>query len=119
MIELRVGVDIVEIDEVAETLAHFGGRYMRRVFSDAELISAGDLSPADVAARFAAKEAAMKAIGDGEPLEWRSIEVTPTPTGEQLHLTGRAAECAESAFVAGRSRRRRQNATPFSGARDG
>jgi holo-[acyl-carrier protein] synthase len=94
MTELRAGVDIVEVNEVAESLARFGDRYLHRVFSDAELVSAGDVPPKDVAARFATKEAAMKAIGDVEPLDWRSIEVICTPEGGELHLTGRAAESA-------------------------
>jgi len=95
MAKLRVGIDIIEVDEVAESLGCFGDGYLHRVFSDAELDSADDVSPKDVAARFAAKEAAMKAMGDlDEPLDWRSIEVISTPEGRQLRLTGRAAESA-------------------------
>ena len=94
MTEPRVGIDVVEVNEVAESLAHFGGRYLSRVFSEAELVSVSDVSPEDVAARFAAKEAAIKVIGDVEPLDWRSVEVLSTPDGRQLHLTGRAAESA-------------------------
>jgi len=100
MTELRVGIDIIEVDEVAESLGCFGDGYLHRVFSDAELVSADDVSPREVAVRFAAKEAAMKAIGDfDEPLDWRSIEVISTPEGSQLHLTGRAAESARELGV--------------------
>ena len=75
MTEVRVGVDIVEVSEVAESLAHFGDRYLNRVFSKAELASVGDVSAVNVASCFAAKEAAIKALGDVESLDWRSIEV--------------------------------------------
>ena len=100
MRELRVGIDIIEVDDVAESLGRFGDGYLHRVFSDAELVSADDVSAKDVAARFAAKEAAMKAMGDfDEPLDWRSIEVMSTPDGRQLRLTGRAAESAHELGV--------------------
>jgi len=100
MTELRVGIDIIEVDDVAESLGRFGDGYLHRVFSDAELVSADDVSAKDVAARFAAKEAAMKAMGDfDEPLDWRSIEVMSTPDGRQLRLTGRAAESAHELGV--------------------
>ena len=100
MTRLRVGIDIIEVDEIAESLGRFGDGYLHRVFSDAELVSTNDVSPKDVAERFAAKEAAMKAIGDlDEPLDWTSIEVIGTPEGRQLRLTGRAAECAHELGV--------------------
>ena len=94
MAHLRVGVDLVEVDEVAESLAQFGDKYLDRVFSDAERDVARDVLADDVAARFAAKEAAIKVIGDAEPFDWRSIEVICTTEGKELRLTGRAAESA-------------------------
>jgi holo-[acyl-carrier protein] synthase len=101
MTKVRVGIDIVEVVDVAESLGRFGDGYLQRVFSDAELDSAGDASTADVAARFAAKEAAMKVIGDAESLDWRSIEVMSSPEGSKLRLTGRAAETAHELGVRG------------------
>jgi holo-[acyl-carrier protein] synthase len=99
MMELRVGIDIIEVNEVAESLGQFGEGYLHRVFSDAELVSGDDVSPRDVAARFATKEAAMKVIGGVEPLDWRSIEVIGTSDDRRLRLTGKAAESARELGV--------------------
>lgn len=51
MRKLRVGVDIVDVRDVAESLDRFGEKYLRRVFSDAELASTGDATASQVAAR--------------------------------------------------------------------
>ena len=94
MNELRTGVDIVDLRDVAEPLDEFGEQYLDRIFSDAERASAGDASVPDIAACFAAKEAAMKVIGQEDEVDWRSIEVRRTSEGSQLHLTGKSAESA-------------------------
>ncbi len=101
MAGLRVGIDIIEVDEIAESLGRFGDQYLQRVFSEAELDSAGDVSTEDLAARFVAKEAAMKVIGGMESLDWRMIEVLSTPEGRHVRLTGRAAESAQELGVRG------------------
>jgi holo-[acyl-carrier protein] synthase len=73
-----VGADVVEIAQVARSIATFGDRYLRRVFTASELdyctAQGRDAAP-HLAARFAAKEATAKAlrVGDGR-LDWRWIE---------------------------------------------
>src|SRR4029078_3620388 len=94
---LRVGIDLVQVSRVAESMSLFGERFLRRVFTDAEIAyatSAPHLSPMRLAARFAAKEAAKKALGlDG--IGWREIEVQRAPTGAvELVLHGKAAAAA-------------------------
>jgi len=90
---LRVGIDLVQISRIADSLATFGERFLRRVFTDAELAYARDV-PERLAARFAAKEAAKKALAlDG--VSWRDLEVTRTPTGAvELVLHGAAHAAA-------------------------
>src|SRR5258706_12086466 len=72
---LRVGTDIVAVAEVARSIELFGDRYLRRVYTDAELeycLSRGPNAPLHLAARFAAKEAALKALRLGDrAVSWR------------------------------------------------
>src|SRR5882672_9538089 len=91
---LRVGIDLVQVSRVAESMDRFGERFLRRIFTDAEIayaVSAPALTSTRLAARFAAKEAARKALGlDG--IGWRQIEVQRAPTGAvELVLHGAAA----------------------------
>jgi holo-[acyl-carrier protein] synthase len=101
---LRVGVDLVELDEVAASLATFGDRYLERIYAPGELAycraAAGDPTP-HLAARFAAKEAAVKVLrpsATDDGIDWRTIEVVRTPGGAgwcHLVLSGAAARLAE------------------------
>lgn len=101
---MAVGIDLVAVDEVEDALSHFGDRYLRRVFTDHEIAcstGAGKVRARHLAARFAAKEAAMKALGpsDRRPA-WRSIEVRQHDGGRcTLALTGHAAELARRAHL--------------------
>ncbi len=74
-----VGADLVEIAQVALSIERFGGRYLERVYTRRELAycTAAGRDPAPhLAARFAAKEAVLKALrGGDEAVDWRSIEV--------------------------------------------
>jgi holo-[acyl-carrier protein] synthase len=97
---VRVGVDLVTAGDVAASVARFGDRYLRRVFTEHELSScAGDPDRVaeGLAARFAAKEATLKVLGlDGAQPGWRSIEVFRTPRGWcELRLQGPAARLAD------------------------
>lgn len=103
---LRVGADVVEIDEMAASVARLGDRYTKRLFTPDELgPPAGGGAPAreavDLAERFAAKEAALKVLAPGErELDWRSIEVRRTNTGGWgLSLHGTAAALAQEAGI--------------------
>ena len=96
MNELSVGVDIIEIDRVAATLARFGDRFLQRIYTTGEIAYCRGRAP-QLAARFAAKEAVMKALGTGtRGVGWQEVEVTRKRSGEPgIALHGRAATRAE------------------------
>jgi len=99
---LAVGVDLVRVDEVQAALAQFGDRYLDRVFTAHEVSCAtgdADVLARHLAARFAAKEATIKALGPSDNLPaWRSIEVYQEQGGRcTLRLSGHAAELARKA----------------------
>jgi holo-[acyl-carrier protein] synthase len=87
---LQVGVDIVEIARVESSLRRYGERFRRRVYTAHELTETRESSPS-LAARFAAKEATIKALGS-PAMAYHEIEVV-RPTGHRptLRLSGRAA----------------------------
>ncbi len=93
------GVDIVEVARIAESLGKHSDRFLERVFTDREVSDSGD-GPRRVehlAARFAAKEAALKAIGTGwsEGIGWTDVETRRGLRGKpELVVTGRALEIA-------------------------
>lgn len=98
---LRVGVDVVLIDHIQDSLDRFGRRFVQRLFSEREAayaMQSPDLAPQRLAARFAAKEAAIKAFGWSEAgVDWRQIEVVRDDTGAcRLALHGRAAQLLAS-----------------------
>lgn len=98
---LRVGVDLTLVDDVAASIARFGDRYVRRLFTQHEIdCCAGGLATMapGMAARFAAKEATIKVLRpSGARPAWTTIEVRRQPDGWcRLHLTGAAADLAES-----------------------
>jgi len=96
-----LGVDVANVDDVADSVERFGNKYLRRLFTEHELDScAGDdtVRNRSLAARFAAKEAAMKALvpTSSDVILWRDIEVRKTPTGHcELRLHDRALELAQ------------------------
>jgi holo-[acyl-carrier protein] synthase len=90
-----VGVDIVEIERVVESLRRYGDRFRRRIYTAVELAETHESGPS-LAARFAAKEATVKALGS-PAMSYHEIEVV-RPTGQrpELRLSGRAlARAAE------------------------
>jgi holo-[acyl-carrier protein] synthase len=99
-VPISIGIDLVETDEVRDSLHTHGQRYLRRVYTDRELRECGE-DPRLLAGRFAAKEAAMKALARGDDgLSWRSIGVRSDPSGAlSLELTGEAAALAERQSV--------------------
>jgi holo-[acyl-carrier protein] synthase len=101
---LRVGIDLVEISRISESLQKFGERFLRRVFTDGEIAFATAVpsqAAERLAARFAAKEAAIKALGlADQPMNWRDIEVRRAPSGAcDMALSGAACRAAELAGV--------------------
>ncbi len=102
---LRVGVDLVQISRIAESLHTFGDRFLRRVFTEQEIAYAVASPPhthARLAARFAAKEATIKALNLVDcGVNWRHIEVCRQPSGACfLSLHGIAAARAKGAELA-------------------
>ncbi len=87
-----IGTDIVEIERVRRAIERYGDRFLRRVFTEAELSSYGR-RPHSLAASFASKEAVMKVLGTGaRGVGWRDIETLFHPSGKPLvRLNGRAA----------------------------
>ena len=90
--DITVGLDLIEIDRIAATLERFGARFVQRVYTEGEAAYCRGRAP-QLAARFAAKEAVMKALGLGRRgIGWREVEVTRKRTGEpEIVLHGRAA----------------------------
>jgi holo-[acyl-carrier protein] synthase len=86
------GVDIIEIDRVADVIARHGDRFLNRVYTPDEIAHCRGRVH-ELAARFAAKEAVMKALGTGiRGVGWRDIEVLPNRRGKPLvFLYGRGA----------------------------
>ena len=69
------GVDIIEIPRVRHVAERYGERFFRRIYTDGELAYCRGRAP-QLASRFAAKEAVMKALGTGtRGVRWRDIEV--------------------------------------------
>jgi holo-[acyl-carrier protein] synthase len=93
---IEVGVDVIEIERIARVLAKHPRRFLARVFTQREAERYGK-RPAELAARFAAKEATMKALGTGiRGIRWRDIETLPNRRGKPiLVLHDTAARRAE------------------------
>ena len=89
------GLDATEIARIAAAMERYGDRFVRRVFTDGEIEYCRRKrdSASSFAARFAAKEAAMKALGTGHSrgVFWRGIEVVRHGGPPQLRFHGGAA----------------------------
>src|SRR5262249_55052449 len=95
-----LGIDITEINRIEAAIARRGPAFLKRVFTPAEIAycQRHRNSAERFAGRFAAKEAAMKALGTGwrRGVRWVDIEVVRLPSGKpSLELHGRAREFAE------------------------
>jgi len=93
------GVDICEVERVRAAIDRFGQRFLKRVFTQAEreYCESKRNRVERYAARFAAKEAAMKAIGTGlrRGVSWQDFEVSREPGGRPtLIIRGKAADFA-------------------------
>ena len=93
---LTTGVDIIEIPRIKQVLDRYGQRFLDRVFTPDEIAYCRGRAP-NLAGRFAAKEAAMKALGTGvRGVSWKDIEVIRADSGApSLRLHGRAEKRAE------------------------
>jgi len=99
------GIDLIEIKRIQQALDRHGERFLKRIFTESELAPfrskrLATAKPhgiiAELAARFAAKEACSKALGTGiGPISWKEIEVLNESSGKPfLRLSGRAAQIA-------------------------
>ena len=93
------GIDIAEVPRIAASIARFGDRFLHRIFTEGEIRYCDSKAnrAERYAARFAAKEAGMKALGTGwnHGVRWRDIEVQRKPGGRPtLVFYGKAAEFA-------------------------
>ena len=96
-----IGIDVIENARIAGSLERFPERFVSRIYTDREKeYCQGCARPAiHYAARFAAKEAAFKALGTGwaKGVHWKDVEVERLPSGQPiLHLYGGALERATS-----------------------
>jgi holo-[acyl-carrier protein] synthase len=88
----EVGIDIIEIERVAKVLEKHGQRFLNRVYTPRERERYG-ARVQELAARFAAKEATMKALGTGiRGVRWRDIEVLPNRRGKPILILHETAK---------------------------
>jgi len=93
------GIDIAEVPRIEASIVRFGNRFLHRIFTEAEIRYCESKANRveRYAARFAAKEAAMKAIGTGwnHGVTWRDVEVCRQPGRRPtIAFHGKAAEFA-------------------------
>ena len=94
---LSTGVDIIEIERIQRAISRWGGRFLNRVYTPAELFLCRGRVP-ELAVRFAGKEAISKALGTGlVGIKWLEMEILSDPRGKPLvRLHGQAqARAAE------------------------
>ncbi|MGH9659545.1 MAG: holo-[acyl-carrier-protein] synthase [Bryobacteraceae bacterium] len=94
------GVDLCEVGRIRAAIARYGERFIRRIYTPAEIeyVERKANRFERYAGRFAAKEAAMKAIGTGwkRGVRWQDFEVANLATGRPtLRFHGEAARIAE------------------------
>ena len=92
-----IGIDIIEIARIKKTIGRWGGHFLHRVYSEPELRLCRK-KPSSLAARFAGKEAVIKALGiQTKGISWKDIEVLSEPSGKPLvRLHGKAQKQANS-----------------------
>jgi len=92
----ELGIDIIRVSRIKDSLTRFGERFTRRVLTPAEIAYVRN-RPETMAGRWAAKEAVSKVLGLGvRGIGWRDIEIERLPTGQPaVRLHGRAERRAE------------------------
>jgi len=86
-----IGVDIIEIARIEKAMARWGERFLKRIYTEKEIEHCQNRG-ATLATHFAAKEAAMKALGTGnDGVEWQEVETLSSPNGQpMIYLHGKA-----------------------------
>lgn len=92
-----IGIDIIEIARIEKAISRWGDGFLRRVYTDPELKLYRN-QPSSLAARFAGKEAVIKALGpQTKGISWREIEILSDSGGKpSVRLHGKAQEQADS-----------------------
>ena len=86
----HIGIDIVEIARIEKAIARWGESFLQRVYTDSELRLYHE-KPPSLAARFAGKEAVIKALGSTRGINWKDIEILSNPGGKpSVRLYGKA-----------------------------
>src|SRR5690242_6088055 len=102
---IGLGLDATDIPRIADVIGRYGDRFVQRIFTEREIAycSARRVPAIHFAGRFAAKEAAMKALGTGHSQQvlWRDVEVLRRGGPPQLEFHGGAARQFER--IGGRS----------------
>ena len=98
---LGVGIDVIQNERIRQSLEIFGTRFINRIYTEIETGYCNNCADPGIhfAARFAAKEAAFKALGTGwaAGVKWKDIEVQRLASGKpELHLYGEALAHATS-----------------------
>jgi holo-[acyl-carrier protein] synthase len=90
-----IGVDIIELDRIADSVARFGDRFLKRIYTEQEVAYCNGRVES-LAVRWAAKEAVGKALGTGiGDVSWQEIEIVSQPNCRPgIKLYGAAAELA-------------------------
>jgi len=98
---LRTGVDLIEIARIEEVVSRHGKHYLERIYTPAELELCGKRAES-LAGRFAVKEAVAKALGCGiGDVDWKEIEILgDEQNAPVLHLNGKAAQKADELGLA-------------------
>ena len=93
----HIGIDIIEIARIEKAIVRWGDSFLHRIYTDAE-IGSYHKRPSSLAARFAGKEAAIKALGIGNKgASWKDIEILSDPGGKPvIHLHGKMLNRATS-----------------------
>ena len=96
-----IGIDVVQNQRIRDSIERFGERFVNRIYTEAEIEYCNKCAHPAIhyAARFAAKEAAFKALGTGwaAGVKWRDVEVKRLASGKpELHLYGEALVRATS-----------------------
>ena len=95
--QAQIGIDIIEIGRIRESISRWGTRFLNRIYTQSELeLCKGNIE--SLAARFAGKEAAMKALDSGQDtIVWRDIEILNEENGKpKLILHGKALQVLDS-----------------------
>jgi holo-[acyl-carrier protein] synthase len=95
-----IGVDIIEIARIERAVTRWGERFLKRIYTEKELELCRNRADS-LAAHFAAKEAAMKALGSGT-VKWREVETLSGSSGQPLiYLHGKAQKRARQVGLKG------------------